>query len=545
MTILELNKKKICKYDINKFVLNVNKNIDTYNEQLTIRNRSIDFKGIMYYLTKYNLNTNSSYDTTNINIFSNGENNDVSSQAYINKRKKISLEHLNNINNDLISSFYKHLNLKEENRYIAVDGSQLNFLHSLKNEFSSSKNENYTFAYLSCLFDVNAKMPINYLISNNDERTMLINQLSCLKKKDTLIADRGYYSNNLVTLIQKNNLNFVFRISRHNKFYIDNATLINTTKEGSIEINNGDSKYKLHWYATRIKTENIKKEIEKIDDKYNIIQTKLKTFNDELLKNKNDYDNLSHKNKVLISNLKKINSSSQKDNDDLIAKNKLENKDEINDNLKTNRDAKNKLKNKDKMNDDLKTNRNAKNKLKVKIDEIKKIIEELKAENKELIEDKKKLQLDNASNYMILTNDLTKSLNEIKHIYEKRWEVETHFKFIKQETKINQMENKNVNYIKQNILITHFIFIIESYINNYLEHYIKNDKRINKASLIESLRNKLLYLIFYHNEKNEKLIMKIMNKLLKILIKIIKIIEYKPRIKKRPQKNHYCINIKK
>jgi hypothetical protein len=138
-------------------------------------------------------------------------------------------------------------------------------------------------------------------------------------------------------------------------------------------------------------------------------------------------------------------------------------------------------------------------------------------------------------------------LEQIKKIYKQRWEIETHFKFIKQETKINNMDNKNIEFIKQNIAITQLIFIIESYLTKILNKYNQSNKQINKKCLLESLRNKLLYYLLNKDDltnKDMNIIIKILNKILSILLIKQITIKYKERIKKRPQKNHYNSNLK-
>jgi len=107
------------------------------------------------------------------------------------------------------------------------------------------------------------------------------------------------------------------------------------------------------------------------------------------------------------------------------------------------------------------------------------------------------------------------------------------------------MNNKNVDYIKQNLLITQFTFILESYLEYILNKKIDNTKMINKTCAFTSLKNKLLYCLFYDKSKNKiNKIISLLLKLLKTIFKIIKIIEHKKRIRKRPQKNHYNTNIK-
>ena len=73
-------------------------------------------------------------------------------------------------------------------------------------------------------------------------------------------------------------------------------------------------------------------------------------------------------------------------------------------------------------------------------------------------------------------------MEKIKEIYKKRWTVETHFKQAKELTKLNSMNNKNYEYIKQNIAITQFIFLISGYIQYILNKKISKNKMLNNTS---------------------------------------------------------------
>ena len=53
--------------------------------------------------------------------------------------------------------------------------------------------------------------------------------------------------------------------------------------------------------------------------------------------------------------------------------------------------------------------------------------------------------------YYIITNLKTLSIDQVKKIYKKRWCVETHFMYAKKLSKLNSMNNKNYEYVKQNI----------------------------------------------------------------------------------------------
>lgn len=248
--------------------------------------------------------------------------------------------------------------------------------------------------------------------------------------------------------------------------------------------------------------ENNKNKIISIKDEEHNLKNELKTIN-------NEYKILFDRNKILNQELKKKNNDKKKK----------------------------------KLNIELTNNRKIKNTLKDKSDEIETKISKLKKEYNDYFLSIKKLELDKNSDYIILTNDLTKSTDEIKELYKKRWEVETHFKFIKEYTKINQMNNKNINYINQNIQITHFLFIIESYINNLLLKSSKDkNKKVKKSNILASLQDKLLHFIINENSSNIKKILEKLTKLLKNLILIIKTDNHKPRKRKRPQVNYYNSN---
>jgi hypothetical protein len=178
--------------DVKSLISNLNCQLNKYNDTLTLRKRKIDFKLFYYFLIKYNFNSYSSYDSTNISIFNNDETIDSSYQAFIKKRNTVNIDIFDNINDNLINSIYKHIHNDNNNNYkykinnnyyrlVACDGTQLNFLYSLNNHFKANIHNTYTYTNLSCLFDVELKIPINYLMSNKDERTLLIKQFSSFK----------------------------------------------------------------------------------------------------------------------------------------------------------------------------------------------------------------------------------------------------------------------------------------------------------------------------------------------------------------------------
>jgi len=505
--------------DIIKFIKDVNNKIDFYNNKLTIRNSIIDYKDLFYFLINYNIDYNSTYINTNIAIFNNNVSKDVSYQAYIKKRNNVELDIFIDINNSLISAFYNFINLDKNKpttllnkRIISCDGSQLNFLYSLNNEFKSNKHSTYTLATLSCLYDVDLKLPIDYLIGNEDERTLLINQLHKLNNNDILVADRGYFSDKLLNKLIEKNINFCLRISKHNNYYINNKTFINENDEGFIDINYNEHNLKLFWFKTRVNNKDVKLDLDKINNLINLTTENINNLNN-IIKDLNEEYELLHKNNKELNEFIKINKNNKDD------------------------------KYKSKFNE-LKLNRINKNDLIKEIEKHKEKIITLQNNLKEYNFTKNEIKLNIKSMYLIITN-LDTTIDNIKEIYKKRWEVEIHFRFCKKLTKINAMNNTNIIYIKQNLFIIQFIFILESYLEYILNKKKKSkNKMLSKSSIIASLKNKLLHEIFFNNKKNYvNDIIILLNKLLTTKFDIKITVKFTNRIRKRPCKNYYNVKL--
>ena len=68
---------------------------------------------------------------------------------------------------------------------------------------------------MSGLLDIEKNIPINYnLVKHPNERIALIEQLDYVKKNDILVLDRGYYSAELVNILEEKEINYVFRLKR-------------------------------------------------------------------------------------------------------------------------------------------------------------------------------------------------------------------------------------------------------------------------------------------------------------------------------------------
>jgi hypothetical protein len=158
-----------------------------------------------------------------------------------------------------------------------------------------------------------------------------------------------------------------------------------------------------------------------------------------------------------------------------------------------------------------------------------------------LYDEKNEIERSNKSVYYIITNLKTLSIDQVKKIYKKRWCVETHFMYAKKLSKLNSMNNKNYEYVKQNIAITQFIFLTSGYIQYILNKKIKKNQMLNNTSLLLSIKEKLIYCLLNNTTKYNKIII-LLNKLIKSVILITITTTHKGRIRRRPQKNHYNSN---
>ena len=211
MTTINVNNLTNIKNKINILINKLDKKYIKRQSKLTIKN-------IFYGLIYKSLNNYSYDDVTNKinnkNIDNGIYNKMFTSEAFITKKNKIDSKYFLDLNNSLINSIYDN---NDEERLIAVDGSTLD----LSKKFNSkdfpyaSKNKTYCKGYLSCLIDINNRIPINYNLSiKNNERESFIEQFKYLKKNDIVILDRGYYSKKLLLLLENINVKYIFRLKK-------------------------------------------------------------------------------------------------------------------------------------------------------------------------------------------------------------------------------------------------------------------------------------------------------------------------------------------
>lgn len=205
--------------NIKKFQNILNNCIEEINNKIIIRKRKIDFKDILYGSIYKSVN-NCSYDyitsMLNIKYIDNEINCKISKTAFIEKRNNIDNKYFLQINDTFIDYIYNN----NKPRILAVDGSYLNVFKSFgKYGYDyASDNKNYCKPLISCIFDIDKKIPINYnIFKTKNEREAFREQLKYIKKDDILLFDRGYFSYDIVESLEKINSFYIFRLKENKK----------------------------------------------------------------------------------------------------------------------------------------------------------------------------------------------------------------------------------------------------------------------------------------------------------------------------------------
>jgi len=383
---------------IKKFQKILNSNIKNINNKIIKRNRKLDFKDIIYG-SIYKIVNNTSYEDVtfqiNKNFINKNINNTVTKSAFIQKRNDIPNEYFLNINNSFINYIYENI---KKPRIIAVDGSFLNLYKSF-NKYGyeyASDNKSYCKAIISCLYDIENKIPINYyLFKKRDERDAFKEQIKYLRKGDTVIFDRGYFSYDIIDILNKKSINYIFRL-KYNK------------KEVQLMKNNN--------------------------------------LNEYIFKNKN------------IDS--KVVNYRVKDSDE---------------------------------------------------------------------------------DYYLFTNLIYKSIDDLKELYWKRWQVELHFKESKYNLSLNNINLKTENSLKQEIYIHNLLFILYYFLNIDNNNLIKSKYKINNKTGIKIFSENIIYLLIFQKLTNS-CFQKIKKFFDLILINVIYIPKIKPKFerkRKRPYGKWY------
>ena len=497
--------------------------IDKIDKSITIRNRKINFYDLFYLIIKLNIDQLSTYSSCKISFNINTGNN-ISKSAFINKLMVFDYNYLLTFNNEFINFYYKQFNLTTIQRIIAIDGSEIQLLHSLNLHFKSNSINTYTTGFISNLYDIDNNLPIGFdIYKSSNERLNLMKQLKYINKNDILTADRGYYSIEIINKLISLKINFVFRVKKNNYF------ILNNLNENEIKNKSFSKLIKYNYNGEQFEFKILKYcYVENIDKKYNIDLLKISIDKNNIKINKIKNKMLSLKNKMLMIKelIKNIN---KKDRKNLIK------------NRKDKKIIKNEISDANKL----------------KYDLIKENVINLK-----IINQHNDYQ---QSSYFILTN-LNINDEKIKEIYKKRWHVETCFKHCKTRLKMNNYDSKNINIIKQNIYATQFILILESFLEKSIK--IKKDYYLNKNDMFKTINEFLLIPLIYQTlnkkkirekkedniqkNKKKKIKLKIIDEIIDILLLLSKSIikkeetnKSKPRIKKRNHGKNKWISRKK
>ena len=190
----------------------ISKSINNLNEKYIKRNSKISLRDVIYGLSLKTI-FSYSYDKVTYKLNINRENK-ISCSGFKNKSNYLNSDDIQTLNNDLLNHIYEDNTIK---RVLAVDGSHLKTSKVLnKNGLKfSSKKDNYTTSIISGLYDVDKKIIINYNHSTlKDERKCFIEQLKYVRKNDTLLFDRGYYSEQLINILNNKNVDYIFRMKK-------------------------------------------------------------------------------------------------------------------------------------------------------------------------------------------------------------------------------------------------------------------------------------------------------------------------------------------
>ena len=196
---------------LRKFFINKCNEIDN---KIICRKRSLDSKKLLARLFQMASNNIDSSAITDFDLECD-DIIDVSRQAIEKK-----LELLDNILlNDILIALDKHINQSDifKDRHIfAIDGTKIS-LNKKVDGFHLIGNENYKKALINTLYSVNNRIPINFDLSNdyNEIESFLKNLFQYMKKNDILIADRGYYSKELIKSINDKGCFFICRMKKN------------------------------------------------------------------------------------------------------------------------------------------------------------------------------------------------------------------------------------------------------------------------------------------------------------------------------------------
>lgn len=151
----------------------------------------------------------------------------VSQSSFSNARSKLDPNIFKEINAEILGDRLRFKDYQWNGlRVLSIDGSKINLPRNLIDEgFKLSNPQSYyPQGLVSCLYDLKAKVPVDFMIDEKrDERACARNHLKALKKGDLVVYDRGYQSFSLFFCHIKNGIDTVMRM--------ETSTTFNAVKE--------------------------------------------------------------------------------------------------------------------------------------------------------------------------------------------------------------------------------------------------------------------------------------------------------------------------
>ena len=156
------------------------------------RVRKLTFDHLIY--TQHLMVTNNyGYETATSHLITN-TGVEVSYQAVQKACNNFGYQYIHNITDAILGRFPQ----SKSQRFIAVDASWLKankYIYSNATPYLSSNTGSYVMPLLTCLYDINLKVPIKLQLSHDhNERRQFLECIDATRAGDCLIFDRGYPS---------------------------------------------------------------------------------------------------------------------------------------------------------------------------------------------------------------------------------------------------------------------------------------------------------------------------------------------------------------
>ncbi|HYX37685.1 MAG TPA: IS4 family transposase [Oligoflexus sp.] len=140
----------------------------------------------------------------------------ISQSSFSDAREKLDPEIFKDINKAIIEHECQTSNYKWCGfRVLCIDGSKINVPKELMSEgfFPSNPQSIYPQALISCLYDLRAKIPVDFMLDHRrDERSCAKHHLRLLTSQDLVVYDRGFQSFNIFHDHVRTGIQMVLRI---------------------------------------------------------------------------------------------------------------------------------------------------------------------------------------------------------------------------------------------------------------------------------------------------------------------------------------------